>query len=112
MEITVEENDVVRLLKDNDYLVYKSEDEIPDKIIIREAEDRGLLDNKELGDFGTSEIIEYIEGCGYEVVGADDQWSDHSLRDNLSKLYYKRLGGQDITSEIEELILEASGRIV
>jgi len=112
MEITVEESDVVKLLQDNDYLVFKREDDIPDYIIERQAQDRGLTDDKELGDFGTSEVIDHLECMGYEVVGADDSYSDNALRSNLESLYYKRLHGIDITEDINELILEAAGRIV
>lgn len=104
---------VIDALQDAGYVVFKSEHDIPNTVIQYEAERRGLLDvDKEISDFPIQDIIGHVEGCGFEVIDTEDDYSNVCIRDKLASLYPKMLSGVDVTEDIYQLVLEASNRIV
>jgi hypothetical protein len=109
--------DICHLLREQGFHAYTRTFDIPDDLVKRLGIERGILDDdteKTLDDFDTSDMKDYLESKGFDVIDQYDfeSYTGESIREALSNLYYKRLRGESIEEELNTLILIAANRIV
>lgn len=104
--------DMIRALRKRGCLAFQTVSEIPDELINSEVYRRSL---STLDWIETDTLIEVVENRGvdvYDPYGSEDDFVAGTIRDRLAQLYFRRIQGYDIIEDMNELILEASGRVI